>query len=88
MKAKKIVIPIIGGLTTGIGALGASMAATGTCVACLVPIVGFLGALGISLGILLDYNIYFIIAGILLLGYGIYSYKTNKICKVKIKKQK
>lgn len=72
------------------GISGAFMASIGTCIFCVLPILTFLLSLfGLSLGTILDYNVYFISSGIffLILTVFLYTRRANcKTCQAKIKK--
>ena len=73
------------------GIAGATFAALGTCIFCVLPVLTFLLSIfGLSLGTILDHNQYFLIGGftfliatVILLAH---KQKNCKVCKVDVKK--
>lgn len=69
------------------GIAGAMLAATGVCIFCVAPaLAGILGLFGLSVGTLLDYNIYFLSGGFAFVLLSIYLYRKKKcegkVCKL------
>lgn len=71
---------IIGSVSTFLGAMGAAFSVLGVCLFCLTPLVGLLGVFGLSVGILADYNLYFIIPGIMLISSGAVLFWRRRKC--------
>lgn len=84
MSFKKKISLVLGSILASAGALGAYLAAAGTCIVCLVPFVSLLGGVGVTLGILLKYNRYLITGGVLLILTGFFFLKKNS-CPIKMK---
>ncbi len=78
---KGIVSVIVGSLSTFIGAMGIMFSSFGICLFCFVPLISLLGLLGISVGVLASYNIYFIVFGVLMLALGIFLFIKKNKCK-------
>ncbi|MCB9359300.1 hypothetical protein H6503_05175 [Candidatus Woesearchaeota archaeon] len=73
---------IVAGMMLFLGIIGSIMVALGTCVFCLSAAAAFLlGIFGISHSVLIEFNIYFLIAGILFTALSIFLFMNRRKCK-------
>ncbi len=65
-----------------LGISGAMLAASGVCIFCVIPILGvILSLVGLNITILADYNIFFIVLGVVSLALTIFLFIKKKKCK-------
>ena len=66
---------VVGGASAILGFIGAAFAMLGICVVCIAPVLGLMGMFGLTVGVIADYNIFFIILGIVLVVLGVYLHR-------------